>query len=383
MNIHLSIERYLKFTLALLFATCIFDPADQILKLKLPLFLILILVGFFDFIKNGLLINKHHFIYLFLFGIIIPIYGILVGENFGDKTYGFDGYKYLYSYLFIFYSLFIIKSEILIFARKILLSNLIILAHIILIIFILYFIFKQEYLVDTGIKYGNFHIGGKQYSGVSFNTIYYTSSALLVYSFSELCQSVKVNFKLSQLYFLIITTLAMLITGTRNMYIVTFIILFYYFGIARSGVLVAFGICFFIMYNYENVISSMLSSDDISNALKISYINDYIEIFESPFNLIVGQGLGVKFYSTGLGDYLSITELTYFDIFRYYGIFIGGMLLILILSPNFYLYKKKYNSLLVGYLAYLYLCSLNPYLFSSNGILLMGLIIVYAFKNKI
>ena len=380
MDTILNIDRLIKFAIILLFATCIFDPADQIFNLKSPLFLFLIIFGLIDFINNGFLLNKKYFIFILLFGLIIPTYGILIGEFFDDHVFGFDGYKYLKAYLFIFYSLFIIKSDLSVFSRKILLLYLIILSHLIIFIYIFYFIFEQEYLNEIGIRYGNFHVGRKEYASILFNTVYYTSSALLVYSLSELCQSVKLNFKFINFYCLAITFIAMMITGLRNLYIAIFMILFFYFGRNRKGILLVLIFILFIYFQYSDVIEAMLSFNNTSNSLKLSYLNDYFEIFKSPLYFIMGQGLGVKFYSNGLEDYISISELTYFEIFRNYGFLVGSLLLFLIFFPAIYLYRKKYTSLLVGYLAYLYMCSLNPYLFSSNGILLIGLVIVYAFR---
>ena len=113
---------------------------------------------------------------------------------------------------------------------------------------------------------------------------------------------------------------------------------------------------------------------------------DYKDIFSDPTVFLFGQGLGsaAEWNFRGLTylDQSFITELTYFEIFRFYGIFFGLVIIYLMLYPILLVkkitnneYKKYYLILLCGYTIFLFLSFFNPIYFNSIGISFLALMI--------
>lgn len=112
---------------------------------------------------------------------------------------------------------------------------------------------------------------------------------------------------------------------------------------------------------------------EISNNVKLGHIKSYFNHFKT-MNLLIGDGLGTSFYTEGFKSHAYITELTYFEMFRRFGVFGFSILLIWLLYPLKVLYKNK--EILSWYPVYLMAAGTNPLLFSSTGMLL--LVFVYA-----
>ena len=57
--------------------------------------------------------------------------------------------------------------------------------------------------------------------------------------------------------------------------------------------------------------------------INLNMVDDYRNIFSNPINLTIGQGIGSNHYWISRGKFDYITELTYLEIFRSYGLFFG------------------------------------------------------------
>jgi hypothetical protein len=139
-----------------------------------------------------------------------------------------------------------------------------------------------------------------------------------------------------------------------------------------------------VLFVGASVLRSMFDPEDVSNAAKIAYLADYSAILSDPKNLLLGQGLGTRFFATGLGEVVSITELSYFEMVRTYGVVIGAMFFLYLVYPLFLLARSRDPRyyVTVGYAAYLIESYSNPYLLSSNGMLVLGLVTALAFQSK-
>jgi len=114
-------------------------------------------------------------------------------------------------------------------------------------------------------------------------------------------------------------------------------------------------------------------------------MKDYRKLFEDPTTLLLGQGLGSYYYWSGFGEAISNTELTFLEIFRNYGLILGTLLLMLILYPLKYIKLKSddiHTCILIGYGTYLLMCSSNPLLFSSSGMIILSAVISSLFLGK-
>ena len=127
----------------------------------------------------------------------------------------------------------------------------------------------------------------------------------------------------------------------------------------------------------------MFSSNSKSNLGRLSLLGDYIRELEIPSTLLFGQGLGATFYVSVNSRMQWIAELTYLEILRHYGIFMGLILFIMLLYP--FIYYKRYSDkkyLLVAYFGYLLMCITNPFIFSSSGMIMLSIILYPAFTRS-
>jgi len=128
----------------------------------------------------------------------------------------------------------------------------------------------------------------------------------------------------------------------------------------------------------------MLSPDDESNAIKLAHLHDYGILFGDWKTLLFGQGLGASFFSTAWGTRVTLTEVTYLEFIRNYGLMLAPIFYFLILYPLRMLADPEARAdhyLFLAYGAYLYMCSGNPLLLSSSGMLVLAVVLVKTFCN--
>jgi hypothetical protein len=94
--------------------------------------------------------------------------------------------------------------------------------------------------------------------------------------------------------------------------------------------------------------------------------------------LLLGTGLGAYQYWSAKGIYYYISELTYLELIRNFGL-IGGVammaLLLVPISSAFSAGSQRLRALATSYALYLLMCATNPNLFSSMGTLIPSILI--------
>ncbi len=108
-----------------------------------------------------------------------------------------------------------------------------------------------------------------------------------------------------------------------------------------------------------------------SNAIKYAHLTSYKELFvQHPLYILLGQGVGTRFYSAGFHRLTFTSEWTYLELIRQYGVFCV-LILITLLYPFRMLWRFRKESFILGamctYSAYLLVAGTNPLLFSSTG----------------
>jgi len=179
--------------------------------------------------------------------------------------------------------------------------------------------------------------------------------------------------------------LTLYFSGTRaNLLSLILIVIFYlgYFLYRKSKVwfllFVGFGILV-VLFTLPSVMAVFLNKQEASNAIKFSYLSSYSDYFDHHLlSLLFGQGIGGTFYASGLHRMIDVSELTYFELIRIWGIpvtliFVGTLILPLLAEIR----AKKVTHLFIAYLAYLFISGTNPLLMSSTGML----VLVYVFTN--
>jgi hypothetical protein len=136
----------------------------------------------------------------------------------------------------------------------------------------------------------------------------------------------------------------------------------------------------------------MLSTNDNSNSVKISYLEGYTEIYNE--NIFTGQGFNAISHSSRFREMFSYSalqrgafklELTYLELLRVYGLIFGFIyLLLLYYMVALVLIRKKnieFNWFSISFVFYMISSSLNPYLFASIGSIVFVFYFAIMFQN--
>jgi hypothetical protein len=114
-----------------------------------------------------------------------------------------------------------------------------------------------------------------------------------------------------------------------------------------------------------------------SNQVKLGHYQSYMEEFsEHPRYLLIGQGEGTRFYSKGFDDFTFVTELSYLELVRQFGIPVTALLLSFLFAPLVILIRRQpieghAGFITIGYAANLLVSATNPLLVSSTGMLVV------------
>ena len=378
-----------KFFFYLLLVVCIFDPADKLFHLKSPLFILC----FFSFLFDYLGSKKNRFpkslIIINLFLIIIPLISIFLYfiQHLTFPLAGFDLFK---SHILIVISIFLYYYKL--DAIKPFSIILLFLSLFIILVYLIVTIFPESYnlIYLWGLNYQIFLIGERSYSidSESLWSIYFVTSPLLVIPIAYYTTKYFEKKNNSYLFLSMINVFAMFIAGTRNNMLVSLLlplILFYKYSKNKLPILlISLSLIFLILINYGGLLKSMLSFEEASNSTKIGLIDDYKNIFSDPINLAIGQGIGSNHYWISRDKFDYITELTYLEIFRSYGLFLGFIILIIIFYPIYILFYKKMSndsSILTAYFLYMVMAATNPIYFMSMGMLFFPIVLSMIFIN--
>lgn len=386
-------KKILNYIIPLLIFVCIFDPADKLFSLKVPLFLLSIVFALIFSIgqKKSVIVNKKLLNYFLLFSVILPLISYLVYLAFFTSIANFGGIASFKTYLFLsfIFVIYYAKTNL----TKILNFVLTLLAISIIVIyllvnysslFVMLFNFGKKYSIYT-ISYSANWLTHEPYF-----RIYFWTSPLLIFSVTYYSFSA-FKFKSAKYFiFCIINCCGMYISGSRVNQLMSILsvlaILYLYLYYLKKNIkylLVVFTIVILpiIIYAILPYIEQLFSTKDLSNSTKLSYVKDYANLFHTDIKILLfGEGIGTDFYVPTLKTRMFFTELTYFELFRKFGLIFGSIYLILLLYPCIlFLYLKDKNDfiwLFVSYSFYLIMSFFNPFLFSSSGIIILSVILV-------
>lgn len=381
--------------LFLLIAVSVFDPSDLVFHLKVPLF---VAVWVFFAIDTAISsdrwhnVSSHLYLYLLLFVVILPSLGIMIYILRGGGLEGYDGFQYLKSYLFLTLCIPLTAKRIDLIRPLTLILCLLSIATIVLYAVTLDNDILRVYAAEIGDAYTVFSLTNRSYGALSYQSLYFHASPLLVIPIAYFCyrflHTAGWN-RFSCGMLLALNLCAMLLSGTRNNMFVAvaapLLIVAWYRGRAATWTIAAFLLVILFIGLSSGVVQAMFDSDDYSTAIKLGHIQDYGMIFSDWKTVLFGQGLGAKFFSTAWGTDVSITELTYLELIRNYGIFVALIFYFLIVYPLKSLINPRMHSihyLLLGYLSYLYICTANPLLLSSSGMLVLSSVLYHTFSGE-
>lgn len=228
--------------------------------------------------------------------------------------------------------------------------------------------------------------------GIDIFTMYYKSIVSFILVFAVLIlaslNSMKRNWRV--VLSMLIVLHAFIISGTRSTMLLPFFLLGMiayqeykdtrYFKYILYPLIFILGIAFVTL-----LIMLIMEKDEASNMIKYAHLYSYWELFrEHPQYLLFGQGPGSAFYSSGFLRVTNLTEWTYLELIRYFGI-LALVVIYIFYRPLVNLWKNFQNNLSYtlfwAYLAYLLIAGTNPLLLSSTGMLV--LLIIYSYVEHI
>ncbi len=384
----------LRLNLFALLLVAVFDPADQVTHLKVPLFVSLWVIFIVDLLVSreiAPLIPDSLLIYILVFAIVLPLTSILSYFLQGGHAGPYDGFQYFKSFLFLTLAVVLVVKKI--DAIRPMSVILTLLSGVIVVMAILTRNDPglTQFLWLIGDASGTFMIGERTYGGLSYSYVYYHTAPLLVLSlayFTYRSVTSKSWARYLNAALLLVNLVAMLFSGTRNDIIfglVTPLVVFLWYS-GKNKRLTLFAVLLMgaaIAGTYgSDIIQAVFDPENESNAIKLAHLRDYFVMFSDPKTLLFGQGLGSYFYSSGFGTETSITELSYFEFIRNFGLIIAIVYYGLLLYPIAMLRNRIFSEshyLILAYLCYLVICVANPLLVSSSGMLVLAIVISKAF----
>lgn len=384
----------------ILWLAAVLDPHGKILGFRFIALMIALVVSAYAVISYGVNINKkmqNYWVIFIFFSVFLPVYGISVAifrggfgaQEFIDTSYIAAGVLFSTSIMY----LYAIEPEKLI--KRIIIA-LRILAYLIFIVQILSAIQIFQEFVWFWVSNEVAAIGRREYAGIEFPYIYFYASpmlfTLLVYSaWNAISRPSLKNF-----LDLFVTLIALVLSGTRANILLSFFALFLvvvwkakYSKTARTMVVV-FMACYIIGFIYLfDLIAAFFSSSDKSNSAKIQYLITYAGIFNNPIDLIFGQGFNAHAWSNSASNMIvedaSKTELTYLEFIRVFGliVFMIFILTIVMVIMKLNSTANQWRWLSPALAMLILVANLNPYLFSTNGMLLLGLCAAFLTKSDL
>lgn len=381
--------RILQGCIYLLIFVGIFDPADKLFGLKIPVFILCWLVFLVFYVFNPVKIARRIYLYIMLM-LFIPVlsmwyFEVILG---GGPTAALILIK-ANLYLTLIFILVAARIDLIPILSRILL----LLASAIIFIKVLGMIFPELLppLGTFGRTYGIFLLGIRSYfTDYQFQQIYFVTSPLLLISIAYYSdKAVRSGFFSWNSFFAFISVVAMVFAGTRSNMIGPFLILASVIFLSTKNkilystvLILAFLLFLSVFYS---AIIGVLSLQEASNSAKISLLGDYVDIFNDPINLIFGQGFG-SYYYWEIRGYHYISELSYLELIRVYGLVLGTIMAGLILYPILFVIASRCEfpsrAAVIGFTVYMAIAALNPLIFSSLGMTIISAFMANIFRSR-
>lgn len=242
----------------------------------------------------------------------------------------------------------------------------------------------REFLWNTVDQYDNvITLTFRSFYGITILGMYHKAMICLMFALGYFCYSFineKGKKRIIMFFPFICGMYVFLVSGTRSSMMIPFFMfaIVCYQRIRNTQhlkyfiypILALFGTLFLML-----IIILASETSESSNIIKYAHLSSYAKLFNNnPLYMIIGQGPGTSFYSEGFGKYTSVTEWTYLELLRNYGILCLPLLYVFF-KPIKTFYKYKKNDLtfvfLLTYIAYLFIAGTNPLLISSTGMLMI------------
>jgi hypothetical protein len=391
----------------LLFAfvvVCVFDPADLVFGVKVWLFVaiwVAALIAAFSapdkiYLPIGLLLC----VLLFT---TVPLISI-VWYYLTSGTEPYAGFALMKSFLLVSVAIVLVTNRVDV--LPFLAATLSVLAFLTIAVVIAVLLEPQllPVLQSFGSRTGIVVLNERRYGdGLSITQVNFVTSQMLAISiphyFDRAMSEPAIKLRLLYLALTVVCVVGMFLAGLRNTMAVALLLPFvlwplYTRRVALSG-MISLSALVVLSVPFVHKIETFLDPTELSNSIKLTFLGDYAKIFSDPVTLLFGQGLGAyypwtssgqpEFEKTGANFYF-ITELTYAEMIRSFGLVGALPMMMLLLYPVAYaLFANtcpRRRALALGFLAYLCMSATNPMLFSSTGMLCFSVLLADTFGTS-
>jgi len=230
----------------------------------------------------------------------------------------------------------------------------------------------------------------REYGTIKLPYLYYYTSPMLVLA---VCywgyRAIRARARSVEFAMLCVTLLAFFLSGTRADMIVAVILAgFFLWQISRPVFAAVIPVMTFLAVVGRQSLGQIVAAHpadpgDVSSltaqstAKKLDYLHTYAHLFSDPVGLIFGYGTGSCLRSDAINECLPVTELTYLDTIRLFGL-LGAMVYLALFIYPLWRHLRRSRYLLAGWLAYLALAGANPYIFSTNGMTVLAAVLLGA-----
>lgn len=373
------------FSISFIWLAAVIDPVGNVYGLRYISYAFCISTVFFVVVKKRfrVKVNSYQLGFMVVFGFALPLYGLSLfsifdtGAELTDTSYIAAATISIITVLYHNERAFEFGIFGMIFAGYIL--ALIICTNAIFVL-----VFNDFTIPSFFVRNGVALIGYRSYGAFQVPYIYFFASPLLITITAYYCQAALHNRSLFNISSLLLVIIATILTGTRASalfgFLTIILILFSERGEKNTkiiaGLFIGILAAYFIVKNFNGILS-VFSLQEGSNSSKISDLTKYATLFDGVRTIIFGQGFNAHTWSPVfqimVGE-ATRTELTYFEILRVFGLPFGFFIISFLFLLAFRAYRaEKYLG--ITFFVLLLNASLNPYLFSTNGMLPIGLII--------
>ena len=233
----------------------------------------------------------------------------------------------------------------------------------------------------------------RNYGGLNFYYMYFVASPMLIYLVAQEAWTLFDKKTISQFLWCGVAVVALFLSGTRaNLLLATITVPFVYlwrrWGWVAIPTVAFLAVIFLLILHFLGfqAVGSMFDPQNESIRIKFGFVAGYVEIFSNMMTLLFGQGFNAHVWSSVFGEMLpggayggaSKTELTYFELIRVFGVVVGGAFfyLMLVFLKMLAEIDPSWRWMAPAVFLYMVASTFNPYLFSSNGMLPLGLFAV-------
>lgn len=345
-------------------------------------------IAFLVFIAINLPFAKFDRIWILL--IFLAGYGFCfsLGTFFSESLDLVRTFAYLKSFLFLSYIFWMDDSELFTIKFFYYLCILICLIEIFILAFLNFTPFRIWFLDFNYEKDYWLLIANRRIIGLRFNMIYFRTSSCCVLALGLAFVRFFNTKKIKYLIHILILFMGLVISGTRAnilsaLLIIFSLFLFWTFFEKKATFFFTSFMCVFFLLVCIVVFLLLNQEGDFSLNIKQLHIKSFKHLFISnPLKFFFrGMGPGGNFYSEGFKAITSLTELSYLDLIKDFGVLVTCVFIFLFVFPAFQVLHNNYNSsfekscLVVPYLAYLFIAGTNPLLISSTGFIVYAVFI--------